>query len=107
MKWLLNLLAKLSGAGKLWSALDGKKSYLAGGSQLAGGAASILSGVAALLAQGAALGSLGDAVGWAKGIPQDQAWGLVLLGWKMVADGLATVGLRHAHEKAAAPVEAK
>jgi hypothetical protein len=95
MKTIVNLIAKFSGAGKVWGKLDGSKTYL-------GGAVSILSGAAGLLSEILALINAQDtAAVWefVKHLPADQN---ILA----IAGGLAAVGLRHAIEKKDAPAPA-
>jgi hypothetical protein len=88
MSFIVNMLAKISGASKVWAVLDGKKSYLAG-------AIGILSGVVGLLENVLAIVNAQDvSMLWdfLKALPTDQN---ILA----IAAGLAAVGLRHAQEK--------
>ncbi len=85
MKWVINIVAKLTGAKAAWDKVSGYKTYLAGTAAILTGAAGLLNGVAGLE-------SVADVLEWAKALPQNANW-VTLLG------GLATVGLRHAQEK--------
>ena len=95
--WVINLVAKIGGISRLWGVLDGYKTKIAG-------VASLLSGLAGIAAQLVPLIDKHDFaafLAFAKGLPADQSW-LLLLG------GLGALGLGHKLEKAAdnAPVAA-
>ena len=89
MNWLINLIGKWSGVGKVWDALDGWKTKLAAG-------ASILSGISGLILKALPLidkHDLAAVLEFAKSVPQDQSW-LLIVG------GFAALGLGHKIEKA-------
>lgn len=89
--FVINLAAKMGGISKLWGFLDGKKTAVAG-------VASILTGLAGIVGQLIPLIEGKDAAAWiafAKGLPADQSWA-------MVVGGLAVLGVGHKIEKAVA-----
>lgn len=90
MNFLINMAAKIGGISKLWGFLDGKKTAVAG-------VASLLSGLAGIAAQLVPIIDKHDAaavLAFAKGLPSDQSWALVV-------GGLAVLGVGHKLEKAA------
>lgn len=100
METLTNIAAKIFGFGGLWAKIDGYKTYLGGMALILGGLSSMFAGAAALAAEAQTLDSLGAAVAWAKGIGNQNAWTLILGGYASVSQGLVSVGLRHAQDKA-------
>lgn len=81
MNWLLGL-------NKVWDALEGSKTYLAGGASVLTGLAGLLNELIPLIQHRNAL----EAWGFVKDLPQDQSW-------LMILSGLAVMGLRHSHQK--------
>ena len=81
MNWLLGL-------NKVWDALDGYKTYVAGAASALTGAAGLLNEVLPIIQHRSAT----ELLGWAKDLPNDQSWLLLLT-------GLAALGLRHSHSK--------
>ncbi len=81
MNWLLGL-------NKVWTALDGWKTYIAGGASLLTGVAGLLTEIVKLINDKSAT----EAFHWLQSLPQDQSWMLVLA-------GLAAIGLRHSDAK--------
>ena len=89
MSTIINLIAKWSGLGFVWSKIDGSKTYLAG-------SASILSGVAGLIQEFLAVEGKHDfsaLLTFAKDLPQDSCWLMILA-------GAAAIGIRHSQDKA-------
>ena len=83
--WVVNLGAKLSGAGKVLTWLNGKKSYLAG-------AGLVLAGAAGLLTEAAAVTDAASALEFGKQLLTDP-------NWQKLLEGLGVLGLRHAVAK--------
>ena len=94
MNWLINTAVKLSGAGKVWGWLDGKKTY----------GAAILGILGALLGLGTELAPLLGAhdaaalLAWVKHLPTCQSW------LSLVAS-FGLLGLGHKVGKAAEAVQ--
>ena len=93
MKMLINLLVKLSGAGKVWALLDGYKAYGSGGLLILSGLLPILAGLAPLLAAHDA----GAIYTYLMALPSHE-------GWKLILEGLGIVGIAHRVAKASEPV---
>ena len=88
MSALINLAAKFSGLGWIFSKLDGAKTYIAA-------SVSILSGLAGLLQEFLAVEGKHDfsaLLTFAKDLPQDSCWLLILA-------GAAAIGLKHGQDK--------
>lgn len=90
MNFVINLLAKWSGANAVWTALDGKKTLIAG-------VLGVLSGLAGVGAEVYAPITAHDAaalLGIIRGLPADPAW-IMLVG------SLGALGIGHKLAKAA------
>ncbi len=94
MNKIINFLGKISGASKLWDAVNGYKTKL-------GAIALILSGLAELAQKVASLTDFASILAFIKALPMDA-------GWIALAAGIAALGLGHKMEKAeqqAVPVD--
>lgn len=89
MNWLINIGAKLAGAGKYLAWFNGKKAYL-------GAAGLVLSGTASLLGEASNLSTAAQLFAFAKGV-------LASDGFKHISEGLAIFGIRHAVTKKEEP----
>ncbi len=101
MNTIINLVAKFSGAGKVWNMLDGKKSMIAA-------IVGMLSGLAGLTQEFLAVEGKHDfaaLLAFAQGIPQDS-------NWLLIVGSMAVLGISHKLAKntdavvASAPVAA-
>lgn len=79
--WLLNLVAKVSGVGRLWDWLDGKKSYGTGALTILGGVLGVGTELAPLLAAHNTAGL----VTWATHVNSDPAYLAILAGAAIIA----------------------
>ena len=79
---IVALILRLSGAGKLWDFLDGKKSNIAGFSALLSGLAGVVAQIVPVLAKKDFVALLT----FAQGLPADPAF-------QMLLGGLATLGI--------------
>jgi hypothetical protein len=85
MKWLINLVAKWTGASAIWAKVDGYKTKI-------GATALILSGLAGLLTSISGLSDMASVLAFVKSVPTDASW-LILL------NGLGILGIGHKIEK--------
>ena len=93
MNWVINLIMKWAGLGKLWDALSGKKAYI-------GAAAGGLAGLAQVLQKIVSLNSPAEAVEYFKHIGGTPEAALIGLAW-------ATLALKHSDQKLEAKIDAK
>ena len=89
---LINILAKMAGAGKFLSFVNGKKSYVAGGGLVLVGAGLVLVDLVPVLAAQDAAALLA----FATALPSH-------VGVQKVLEGIGILGLRHAVAKASEP----
>jgi hypothetical protein len=92
MKFLINLFAKISGAGKILGFLDGKKAYIGGGGLMLLGAGMVLVDLVPVLAAQDA----GALFAFVQTIPSHP-------GVQKLLEGFGITGLRHAFSKASEP----
>ncbi len=90
MDTLINLFAKFSGLDWIWDKVDGAKTYLAAAAAILSGLAGVVNEVFPPLTAHNAAGLLNIV----KSLPSDP-------NWVMLVGGVATLGLRHAVQKAA------
>lgn len=89
MNWMINFIAKITGAKKLWDSVSGYKTKI-------GSVALILSGLAEILQQIVALTDFASVLAFAKAMPTDPSW-------LAVAAGIAALGIGHKLEKQEKP----
>jgi hypothetical protein len=99
LKTIINLATRFTGLGKLWSVIDGYKTYAGGAAQMQAGAAAVLAGASAWADKIASAESLGAIVDIAKHAQNDPASLVLLGGIATFGSGLAKIGQRHATEK--------
>lgn len=78
MKWIINLIAKFSGASALWEKINGYKTYI-------GAVAAILTGVAGLLTGITALTDFASVLAFVQALSTNPSWLTILAGWTVMA----------------------
>jgi hypothetical protein len=89
MNGIINFVAKVTGAAKLWDAVNGYKTKI-------GAVSLILSGLAELTQKISALTDFASVIAFIKVLPMDA-------GWMALAAGIAALGIGHKMEKAEQP----
>ena len=88
---------------RVWDAVDGFKTYLAGAGMCLTGIAAMVGAAAILVNQFAALTGFAADLTWLRGLKHDGNAGALLAGWGVFLLGLKTIGQRHALDKQVAP----
>lgn len=78
MKWIINLIAKFSGANAIWEKINGYKTYI-------GATAAILSGLAGILTGVVGLTDFASVIAFVKALATNPSWLTLLAGWTVMA----------------------
>ena len=89
---------------RLWDAVDGYKTYLAGAGFMFTGISTMAGALAILVGQFAALNGFAADLAWAQGLKHDPTMLAIGGGWLAVLHGWTVIAQRHAADKAASAV---
>lgn len=106
MNWIISLIVKFSGLGKLWDMVDGYKTKIGTGGLMLAGVGMMFAGAAQVVAEYAACGDHACQVALFKGIAHSDGAKLLLQGFLAFKGGLSMLGVGHKLDKATAAPDA-